>query len=53
MLAKAFPGLEVYAAAISQASAMGAGLAIHKSWNKNPVPSDIIELKPFTNNGSI
>jgi L-fuculokinase len=50
MLANAFPGLEVYAATISQASALGAGLAIHKSWNQNPVPDDIIELKCFRSN---
>ncbi|HEY6978725.1 MAG TPA: FGGY family carbohydrate kinase [Chitinophagaceae bacterium] len=44
MLAVAFPRMEVYAARISQASAMGAALAIHKHWNKNPLPSNIIEL---------
>lgn len=49
MLANAFPGLEIYAAAISQASALGAALAIHKKWNNNPLPTDIIELKRFSN----
>ena len=53
MLANAFPGLEVYAATISQASALGAGLAIHKAWNKKPVPADIIELKRVDNIGSV
>ena len=47
MLAKAFPSLEVYAAAISQASALGAALAIHKNWNNNPLPADNIELRRF------
>ena len=45
LLAIAFPGVEVYAASISQASALGAALAIHHSWNKKPVPSNLIGLK--------
>jgi len=49
LLAKAFPGIEVYAAAVPQASALGAALVIHDSWNKNSFPADIIELKRFTN----
>jgi sugar (pentulose or hexulose) kinase len=49
MLANSFRGLEIYAATISQASALGAGLAIHKSWNNNSLPADIIELKRFSN----
>lgn len=53
MLANALPGLEIYAATISQASALGAGLAIHQSWNNNPSPGGIIELKRFTNAGGI
>jgi len=48
LLAHAFPGFEIYAATVSQASALGAALAIHKSWNKNPLPADIIALKHFT-----
>jgi len=49
MLANGFPGFEVYTANVPQASALGAGLAIHKSWNKNPLPADVIQLKRFTN----
>jgi sugar (pentulose or hexulose) kinase len=49
MLARTFPNLEVYAATIPQASALGAAMAIHESWNKNPLPKDIIELKRFSN----
>ncbi|MGZ5133666.1 MAG: FGGY-family carbohydrate kinase [Flavitalea sp.] len=45
LLASAFPGVEVYAASISQASALGAALAIHHYWNKKPVPSNLIGLK--------
>lgn len=44
LLAKAFPEIEVYAAFVAQATALGAALAIHKYWNKKPVPSNIIEL---------
>ncbi len=49
LLAKAFPGIEVYAAAVPQASALGAALVIHHHWNKNSLPADIIELKRFAN----
>jgi sugar (pentulose or hexulose) kinase len=48
MLANSFRDLEIYAATISQASALGAGLAIHKSWNNNPLPADIVKLKRFS-----
>lgn len=48
LLAEAFPTIEVYAASIAQASALGAALAIHKHWNIKPLPSGIIELKTYT-----
>ena len=48
MLAEAFPDKEVYAASVSQASAIGAALAIHDSWNAQPVPGDMVELKYYT-----
>jgi len=48
MLAKAFPRLDIYAATISQASALGAALAIHKHWNKKPVSADMIDLKHYS-----
>jgi sugar (pentulose or hexulose) kinase len=47
MLAAGFPDIEVYAATIPQASALGAALVIHKHWNKNPLPSNIIALKYY------
>ena len=47
LLAEAFTGIEVYAAAVAQASALGAALAIHQQWNSKPLPSDIIELKLY------
>ena len=46
-LASVFPDLKVYATSMAQASALGAALAIHGEWNKNPVPADIIRLKHF------
>lgn len=48
LLAAVFPGIEVFAASMAQATAAGAALAIHKSWNKKPLPNDIIQLKYFS-----
>ena len=48
MLAAAFPSIEVYAASVSQATAIGAALAIHSDWNTQPVPGDMVELKYYT-----
>jgi sugar (pentulose or hexulose) kinase len=45
LLAEAFPEMEVYAASVAQATAVGAALAIHKHWNTKPLPGDIIDLK--------
>lgn len=47
LLANTFPGMEVFAASMAQATAMGAAIAIHHSWNNKPMPADIIELKYF------
>lgn len=43
-LADAFPELNVFGATVSQASSLGAALAIHDAWNTVPVRCDIIEL---------
>lgn len=48
LLATIFPDKEVYAAHMPQATAIGAALAIHKVWNRKPLPNDIIELKLYT-----
>jgi sugar (pentulose or hexulose) kinase len=48
MLAAAFPSMEIYAASVSQATAIGAALAIHHEWNTQPVPGDMVELKYYT-----
>jgi sugar (pentulose or hexulose) kinase len=47
LLAQAFPQMEVYAASVAQATAVGAALAIHKHWNTKPLPADIIDLKSY------
>ncbi len=47
LLASAFTGVEVYAAEVAQATSLGAALAIHSSWNKNELPTDLIELQLY------
>lgn len=47
MLAKAYPGKQVFAASVPQASSIGAAMILHQVWNSRPVPSDIITLKKF------
>lgn len=47
LLAAAFPQLEVFAASVAQATAIGAALSIHKYWNTKTVPGDMIELKYY------
>ncbi|MET6996573.1 FGGY-family carbohydrate kinase [Chitinophaga defluvii] len=47
LLAAAFPGMEVYAASVAQATAIGAALAIHKHWNHLPLPGDLVALKYY------
>lgn len=46
-LAIAFPGKEVYAASVSQATAIGAALAIHAAWNTRPIAGDMIRMKLY------
>ena len=48
LLAMAFPDLEVYAASMAQATALGAALAIHKSWNKKRLPNTLIRLQYYS-----
>lgn len=47
LLAGAFSGLQVFAASMAHGTALGAAFAIHTSWNKNPLPKNIIELKRY------
>ena len=48
LLAAAFPAVEVFAASMAQATAIGAALAIHSKWNSRPIPGNIIELRSYT-----
>lgn len=48
LLAIAFPHLEVYAASMAQATALGAALAIHKTWNTKPLPNSLIRLQYYS-----
>lgn len=50
LLAAMFPHIEVFAASMAQATALGTALAIHHAWNKKPLPNDLIELKYFSKN---
>jgi sugar (pentulose or hexulose) kinase len=45
MLAKCYPDIEIYSSVVAQASALGAAMAIHNSWNASVLPTKIIELK--------
>ena len=47
LLAEAFPELEIFAASIPQASALGAALAIHQHWNNHNVPKNLVDLKHY------
>jgi sugar (pentulose or hexulose) kinase len=47
LLAEAFPDMEVFAASMAQATAIGAAMAIHPHWNTRSLPGDIIELKYY------
>lgn len=47
LLSAAFPGIDVWAASVAQATALGAALAIHDEWNPLPVPSDLITLTKY------
>lgn len=47
LLAGFFPGMEVFASSIPQATAIGAALAIHFAWNADPLPENIIQLKHY------
>ncbi|UAY53790.1 FGGY-family carbohydrate kinase [Arachidicoccus terrestris] len=48
LLAAVFPEIEVYAASMAQATALGTALAIHSSWNDRQLPNDIIDLKYYS-----
>lgn len=47
LLAEAFPDMDVFAASVAQATALGAALAIHQHWNQGLIPADCIQLKQY------
>ena len=53
LLANGFPEMEVYAASMAQATALGAALSIHSEWNSKPVPTDLIELRYYSSGQTI
>ena len=53
LMAACFPNIEVYAASMAQASALGAALVIHNTWNEQCLPSDLINLKYYTSKRAI
>ncbi len=48
LLADAFPGIEVFAASMAQATAVGAALCLHAKWNKKYLLNDMIHLKYYS-----
>jgi glycerol kinase len=47
LLSLAFPGVDVYATSMAQATAIGTALVIHKAWNSGSIPGDLITLKSY------
>ncbi|MET0299502.1 MAG: FGGY family carbohydrate kinase [Flavitalea sp.] len=47
LLANAFPHLEVAAATVPQSTGLGAAIAIHKHWNPQNLPPDLVTLKKY------
>ncbi|HUX84265.1 MAG TPA: FGGY family carbohydrate kinase [Chitinophagaceae bacterium] len=48
LLSKCFPEIRVQASATGQASALGAALTIHSSWNPGPVPDHLAIVRDFS-----
>lgn len=47
LLSDAYPSIEIYAASVAQASALGAALVFHQHWNDKPFPSGILDNDYF------
>ncbi len=47
LLAEAYPQTEVFAASVSQATAMGAAMALHKDWNHLSLPENVISTRKY------
>ena len=48
LLSFMFPKMEVFAASMAQATAMGTALVVHRSLGDIPIPNDLIELKFYS-----
>jgi sugar (pentulose or hexulose) kinase len=48
LLAKSYAQYEIFAAAIPQASALGAALVVHKNWNTQSIPTNLISLQYYS-----
>ena len=53
LLAAKFKDIEVYAATMAQASALGAAVVIHKHWNTRPLANNMIDLKYYSADNTI
>ncbi|HLY71100.1 MAG TPA: hypothetical protein VKR53_15310, partial [Puia sp.] len=53
VLSRFFPGMDVFAASIPQASAIGAAMVIHRAWNKKILPDQVISLDRYGDKKSI
>ncbi|MBE7179347.1 MAG: carbohydrate kinase, partial [Mucilaginibacter polytrichastri] len=52
LLAAALKPVQVFAAMVSQATAIGTALAIHRYWNRKTYPADIVQLIPYSSGAS-
>lgn len=48
LLSSAYPNIQVSAASVAQASAVGAAMAIHSYWNSKPIPANLIQLIDYS-----
>lgn len=46
LLALALPDIQILGATVAEASALGAALAIHNSWNDRPLPEGLVKVVP-------
>ena len=48
LLAQAFPDKKIYAASLHQASALGAAMVIHESWNNHSLPDQMVDTIDYS-----
>ncbi|HVX50929.1 MAG TPA: FGGY family carbohydrate kinase [Chitinophagaceae bacterium] len=47
MLAGNYPNMAIYAAAVPQASALGAAMVLHEQWNDSAMPPGLVKLQRY------